>query len=63
MDVNKLIKLNNSDIVEFLLSMDENDKIKILKSEIFRKFLLNNFPLFTSVIDALGKYVMMILRI
>ena len=55
MDVNKLIKLNNSDIVEFLLSMDENDKIKILKSEIFRKFLLNNFPLFTSVIDALGK--------
>lgn len=55
MDVNKLIKLNNNDIVEFLLSMDENDKIKILKNEIFRKFLLNNFPLFTSVIDALGK--------
>ncbi|MCI9110568.1 MAG: hypothetical protein HFH47_02000 [Bacilli bacterium] len=55
MDVNKLIKLNNNDIVELLLSLDTNDKIKILKNEIFRNFLLSNFPLFTSVIDGLGK--------
>jgi len=55
MDVNKLIKLNNNDIIERLLSMDENSKIKILKNEIFRNFLLDNFPLFTSVVDSLGK--------
>lgn len=55
MDVNKLIKLNNNDIIELLISMDENSKIKILKNEIFRNFLLDNFPLFTSVIDSLGE--------